>query len=486
MQHTQGFRNLILEPALRVKFIALAAVMSVSLLAACQPPGAPLKPSTTTPTSPRPLSELSSDEKVAMADVFVDELEEILLPSRFHEAQQKLAEALTYDPNNVRAQFWSNFLNVVVEFNGLIVRLRPYYESQTGGAERWAKLDRELLPATTDEWRAYIRTPRSSNGPGLTSTEDIRLYLDRVTERAEVFRLWLKANREREFTLRMPQELVGNNWFVRGSSQRCVSPGMGPLRLVSRNCGPGAMFEAKVNRADLDFMQIWFGSLQMQLVLAQAYLVNPQFLIDVPKSNEKDFVRMLLSQQSGQLRAQNQLSLFKELTSEALIAMRFAMQRRSELCPRGNFSISNRPGYMMSVGLCVDPSENSAPQRTMAVMESLLAGRPVRVESGDADLEIHALKLIEQPPASIDFLNRAKFDSCRQIEGFEPNDQATLQAYVASGRLESLLRSSARACRPEGALPPNAPGPTTLPSPGDHPAPQRSATPAADWHGGAP
>jgi len=260
---------------------------------------------------------------------------------------------------------------------------------------------------------------------------------------------------------------------------------MGPLRLVSRNCGPGAMFEAKVNRADLDLMQIWLGSLEFQLVMAQAYVVNPQILIDMPKANEKEFLQALLNQQSGQLRAQNKLSLFKELTSEALIALRFAMQRQAEVCPRGNYHFNNRPGYMLSIGICVDVAPNTPGQRSMAVMESILAGRPVRVEHGDADLEVHALKFFEQPPASIEFLKRARFDACHQITGFESNDANVLQTYVASGRLESLLRFSERVCRPVSAAELAVPGIPAPPLSAPMATPTPTATSVPDWQGGA-
>ncbi len=428
---------------------ALIAVgFLLSSLIACQPPGAPLKPGSSSPTPQRQPHELSQDEKVAMADVLVDEAEELLRPSRFPEAQAKLEEALRYDTENVRAQFWQRFLGVMLEFNGIIGRLRPFYESQPGGSERWSQLSREVLPSSTDEWRQYLRTGKSGAEPPLENAESVRAYLDRVIDRAEVLRQWLKANREREFTLRMPQDLIGNTWMSRGSSQRCLSPGLGPLRLISQNCGPGAMYEAKMNRADLDLVQIWLGSLEFQLILAQTYVVNPQVLIDLPKSNERDFIQALLRQQSGELRAQNKLSLFRELTSEALMAMRFAMQRQAELCPRGAYQFNNRPGYMFSIGICMRGEETSPERRTMAVMESILAGRPVRVDYGDTDLEIQALQLTERPPQSLAFLNRVSFDTCSQIEAVALQDQAILQSYVASGRLESLLRSSERMCRP--------------------------------------
>lgn len=361
------------------------------------------------PASPTKYDHLNAEEKAAMSEVLTDEAEEKLTFTTLHELKPQFEEAVKLSKGNVRAKFWIEIMNPMLKMRGILNRIRPLYLQQEHGMERYQILVHGLEQSSSSDYRRFLTESDNSGGPDsreITSDKEFRLWMDEVIVSLNQLRLFLKENKDRTIQLRVPQK-----WMFGDSSPeknlekkdgRCGAFSFMFTKVAA--CSASGMVSFKVNRADLEGIQYIVSAQMFQLSLLYAFNLNPIVMFDgFSNRSTKAVVLMLTKGYDGSLLHRNRLSIGKDLLPEWLAAQKYFLSSQAELCRTGEYSSRNRPGYLFSTGYCLDSKKSEHDRKSIAIIETLIAGKPIEVEQTflDKKTTIDVVKFISEPPSNI-------------------------------------------------------------------------------------
>jgi tetratricopeptide (TPR) repeat protein len=160
----------------------------------------------------QPTLDLDSPAEKAVArhddqsENIADEGEALLIPQSLEKARAKFLQAIELNPENARALFWRDTVDLILEFKGIVARLRPLYESTPEGSRQYADLQRALGPRYSD---AQVRFLQAGH-PDIHTNQEAAEFLDRMRLRVYKLRTTVRNIRDTEITLTLPKELIGD------------------------------------------------------------------------------------------------------------------------------------------------------------------------------------------------------------------------------------------------------------------------------------
>lgn len=387
--------------------------------------------------TPGAFDHLSPEEKVAMSQVLVDEAEEKARLSTLPEAFGLASEAVKLDKENYRAQLWTHIFQSILEFKGILARVRPLYMKQKDGASRYA----DLLEAFN---RANAQNPDYiqflTSGPNdIENDEGVRAWMDQTLVSVNELRHWIKANKDRELELNAPSDLFRS--IMPKRCERSVLRSRGTQDGLPQ-CQPGRMFSFKLNRADYEILLSFVNLYTLQMSLFYAYRTHPLILFESDRSrrNPQEYIALLLDGQKNDLRAQHYMGLGIEIAQDWALASRQIVAAQAEYCINGLPNANSRAkGYLFSFGLCYIFRNRPSDEKNLAILDAIVAGRPLSMLSDGGDqIEFDANKFLSSPPAEISQFRPTKFDSCGNPQEF---DESVLKGIVTKGSVNQFLRT---------------------------------------------
>lgn len=380
-------------------------------------------------------AHLDADEKIAMADVLVDEAEEKLGFATAFETWGKFNEALQLNPENDRAQFWKEILKPLLEMKGLVARVRPLYLKQPRGAERYAALLKGIDGDSSPEYRKFV-----TEGPNdIDTDEKFRELMDRSIVSLDSLRSFLKAHKDHTFKLRTSMHFVAGAGAKFEDGNRCAA-----LKIMGskfQGCPASGILSFKLNRADLEALQYMVTAEMMQLSVLFAYNLNPITVFDGGKSvTPKLFIERLTKGFPGGLMERNRLSLANSVVPDWISAQKYFMQNQTEVCKNGQYNEENRPGFLISSGFCFSTLPEEDGPKTLAMLESMMLGQPVKVDLKflERPVSVYPMKFFNAPPTNILPLLPTEFDANGESAMF---DNAAYATFFAEGSMSDVLRA---------------------------------------------
>ncbi len=380
-------------------------------------------------------THLDADEREALANLYADEGEQKLGFATLNEAWGKFSEALRVDPKNERAEFWREMLKPLLEMKGIAARVRPLYLSKEGGLDRYTRLMKNLESNSSAEYRRY-----QLDGPADIATDaHFREWMDRTVVSLDTARSFIKANKDRTYSLRAPVNFIAGSKVGLDTGGRCTA-----LRLMNSKfsgCVESGMLRFKVNRADLEVLQYVISAQMLQLAVLYAYNLNPIGLLDDKDGlKPQEIIASLTKGYDGGLFERNRLSLANSVAPDWLAAQQYFIQNQNELCKNGQYAEENRPGFLISSGLCLDTAPGKDARNTMRMLEMTLLGQPVEVNQSELaePISIHPLKFFNHPPKDALGLAPTVYDESGEPVGF--ND-TIYSPYFAQGSMTMLAKA---------------------------------------------
>lgn len=421
-------------------WLVFAVLMTgLSFLVSCAPPGSTGAPPASSggKSAANKYAHLDPDEKVAMSDLLADEAEELLGFSTLNQAWGKFSESLEANPGNDRARLWKELLRPLFEMKGILARVRPLYLKH-GEAGRYESLVRAVLRDSAPEYHRFM-----TEGPADIDTDaKFRAWIDRSIVTLDEVRNYINANKARTYTLRAPVHFVSGKAVKPEDAGRCTA-----LKIMASTfsgCAESGMLKFKVNRADLELIQLGLSLQIVNFSVFYAFNVNPLAVFEGGGGmTRKEFLEKIMKGYDGSLIEENRLSLTSSFAPDWLAAQTYFVQSQDELCKNGFWSDDNRKGYLISSGICLKADRSDRQTNAeLRVLEMLVLGQPVEI--GQRHLErpvsIYPLKFLNSPPKNISLFMPTSYDPRGEVQSF--ND-SVFSPYFAEGTMSEIARAMA-------------------------------------------
>lgn len=366
----------------------------------------------------------SDAESLAMAG------EQLIAPTTFFLAHQVLELALSKDPNNKRAQLYHHFLAPMMEFKGVLTRIKPFTRSYGD----IGKLDSFINNSPNSPLKKWLTEGKED----LSTTKDIQDLIIRYREKMDGFRKFLKSNPELDITLYMNPDVFSNYLKENAFSNHCAfvkkhDDWQNPYEdNWSIECNWVGLVSRQLTPADtLALSQVVAGNVLFLGIYSNYGMDGAEKLIKLQQNGNElqpSFVQTVLESEKsfGQLRADHNFGILKTLGSDASAAFKYMAQYQSTLCPKMPESPwwmksgARRPGYVFEQGLCVNTSEEAF--RNLAILDQALTGvtKAMVKDAQDRPYELtfNAFIWAEKPVADLRTIAPKSYNSCGQVVAY--------------------------------------------------------------------
>jgi tetratricopeptide (TPR) repeat protein len=304
--------------------------------------------------------------------------EALVSPYTFMLADRVFTMALAKDPDNKKAKFYQTFIKRMMVLKGIVSRIAPLVRA--GTPEQQADYERWKKEFPESPLRAFLM-----DGPeDLTKNAQIVDVLSDYQNALNDFRKFLKANPDLELTLNLNPHVFEKeiSSTLANSCKWERNPGWeqnpdrlrGPITVV---CDYSAAAQKKINAADVVAIRQITGGEMYLMSLYTAYDISTILEISQNQQLKKMTPPEVLSYYKSlpsiaKIRKEQTLSLIPELGSDFSAAVKWAKQYQYRICPKGESSRNQRPGFLFKDGLCVNP--NSKDEANLVRLDQALAG----------------------------------------------------------------------------------------------------------------
>lgn len=418
-----------------VVFIVLA--LSLSSLIAC----ARSSKTDDTPAAAVEADGLTSDDlwvdNEVDADNLADQGEDLISLTTLDEAQAKFAAALKLNPNNVRADVWTQMIASMQEIRGLIPRMRPFVESLPDGKRRYREMVENARQNDDPKFRTFMLASRTGD---IRTVREFQEWLDRVNLRFDNLRGAISRHKNEEIRLVIPNEILGNerdNALHASIEDKCEPQSFGPIQFQSFDCNEKTS-EFLLNRADSEAVIAYLSMLQSYFALMNAYQIDPSVLPQLEKENEPPMA--VLTRVGGELREQTVLKSLDLKMQDLAIGVKFIIDQQKVACPSGGYTITNRPGYLFPYGLCTSDIDKTELERASRMIDQVINHLPLTIFSDKTpeSFDFDWVRFINEPPKNLrDYAPATDSrDACSTGMSLDP-----LKEFVTRGSFEDVVKA---------------------------------------------
>lgn len=356
------------------------------------------------------LSSVEKAEKLALAG------EQLVSLTGFMYADVVLDQALRYDPNNKRAQFYKAFLATPMALRGIMARIKPLATS-TPDHRRQYEQSLKSIP------NSGLKTFLLDGQPDIKTEKDIQGFFDQIYTVQDNYRNFLKNNKSLELTLNMPEWGIDHSYNK--ASESCLAEQISEYEYVVRDCDLTHIFEVKINRADIETLQQIAAGMQIYLATFVSYDATGAISADRKFKNKKVSNREIYKELAknsdfGKLRNAQALQKITTLGSDLVAGLRYAVEIQNELCPNGEEQVGVREGHLFENSFCIhnENEDGTTLEDTLKVVEAVLAGQSLQITYGsnkENKTEIKPAAILQNPIADLKAL-RPVYNNCDKIQ----------------------------------------------------------------------
>lgn len=392
-----------------MKTIILIAFSLSIFVTGCQP----------NETTIEKIIEKPNDEKVdklievndAMTDEeLADSGEQLLTFYTFPLAEKAFKMALLKNPNNIKAQFYTEgFLKIHTVNKGILNRIKPFIRKQ-GRLKDLEKMISELPNVAA---RKYLLDGTED----IKNMNDIQNYLFEVQNNWNNFRKWLIANYDKSLTLNLdPMWLLINSGIEGKHSCSMIDEESGKAI-----CNYNTVFQKKLSPVDMMGLRQMVGGIVLMYTMYTSYNFD-----GTERLSQIDPHNKFTPQQSYQylvdinpsylaLRQKNMMKEVLNIGSDLTESAKYALKHQQDLCPKGLGLTRQRVGFLFHDGICLQDKNNG-----LEILETALKGptKALLTNSHGAEIEtrVDYLAWFRNPIADLKTIGPAEYDSCGRVK----------------------------------------------------------------------
>lgn len=314
--------------------------------------------------------------------------EQLMTPNGIPYAIELADIALSVDPSNKRAQFYSHVLSPIAAQKGIVARAKNLVEKDEYAL---AKLNLELPSFPDGALKSFF-----TEGPSdINSESDVQAHLDRVYNSHENLWSWLKENRDLKMTLYVSDALRQSR--VERVLKECAVKKMERSVYEVQPCNQSKTLEVTITGADMEAMRMHVAASALSIIGATAYDVTGahQLAVDnnldidsrtksVSRNNEQIARVLENTPGAGRLRQTQNLSKILLFGNDAVAGTRELYSQKGAICPGGREAEDSRWGFIFNAGICVGEGTKADPiSKILATIERALQGKAVKITTGN-------------------------------------------------------------------------------------------------------
>jgi hypothetical protein len=368
------------------------------------------------------INSTEKGEKLALA------AEQLMTAQSFMYADEVASVALSVDANNKRAQLIKALVAPAMVTKGILERVKPIAYRTNTSRQEYDKSIEGMLSAPNSALKTFLFDGQQD----IKTEKDAQKVISQIHAAFDRLRVWLKENKDLELTLHVPAEFTEQT--LKTQAEKCAADQIS-RGVYEINCDFTHALELKVNQADLEAAQHLAAGYEIYISLLNSYdlsgaIATSDKFSQVQKPGDGVILRALLKNKDfGVLRDGAGLKSILDMGLDALAGVRWAQKIQNDLCPNGLASSTNRDGYVLSAGICVDQDdraiEGDSKYRTLgdvlkAVELALRGGNVVATFTGSLgtiDTEIKPSAFFANPVKDIRSMTPVRYDACGAVIG---------------------------------------------------------------------
>lgn len=386
-------------------FLTVSAILAMG----CQPNEKVIEKTIEKPVTDEKIVKV--DETMTDAEL-ADSGEQLLTFHTFPLAEKAFQMALIKNPDNLKAQFYTEgFLKVYTVYKGILTRIKPFVRKQG----KLKELENVINSIPNVPARKYF----------LDGTEDIKTVSDMQNfffehqQNWNGFRKWLIKNYDKSLTLNLdPLFLLINTGIEAKYSCDMIDEASGKAI-----CNYNNVFQKKLGPADLMGLRQMVGGMVLYFSFFTSYNMEGfdklATLDPDGKLSGKQSYQYLMDVNSNifTLRQKNLLRETISIGSDFSESAKYAIKYQKELCPKGPQVTRQRKGYLFHDGICV-VADNEV-DRSLQMLEQILSG-PVKTtmmnrHGQNVETNVDFLSWFRNPTTDLKTIGPAEFDSCGRV-----------------------------------------------------------------------
>lgn len=390
------------------------------------------------------LSPKDKAENLALA------AEQLVTGQSFMYADEVASAALSVDSGNKRAQLIKALVAPSMTLKGVLERVKPIAYRNERSRQEYDKTLAGLSKMPNSALKSFLFTGQ----PDIKNEKDAQKFIGQIQGAFEGLRQWFKDNKNVEMTLHLPAEFTEQ--AVRDQGQKCAAEQVSK-GVFEVECDFSRALEVNINQADIEVAQQIMAGYVIYLSLYNSYDLSGVIATSDKFSSQPDvkgkivFEELLKNKDYGVVRDEAALKNILSMGIDAIAGLRWAQKLQKQLCPSGQGVDSNRPGFLVASGICVDqdskPLEDSTdPQyRTfgdvMKAVELVLRGGVISATFngalGSITTDIKPSAIFANPIKDVRNLMPLTYDKCENVVGTADN---TLGGIFVRGNANSVLQ----------------------------------------------
>lgn len=342
--------------------------------------------------------------------------EALLTPVSFVHANDLFNQALSFDPENLRAGLYQALLAPAMKTRGLLTRIAPYVE---GLPDRMRQnYERNVSEIKQAGMRDFLMSGTTED---LKTEADVQNFLHELTSTLGTARAYIKANKMREM------ELTANHHANYNDPNCHVHSSGGNYEILG--CGTASLHTYKLSLPDFEYFQQVVAGYQIFGTVISAYdttganeLVH--YLEGTSNSTEYSVIEFLKGiSRFGTLRANHRLGEIIAMGSDLVAGLRWAKSLKRSQCPNG--VPSHRPGHVVDRGICIRETteDGRSVDRLLDIADLAFQSATVEFSFAKPDggmfvTQVQPYRMFVQPILDLKKLAPTSFSSCGRSENF--------------------------------------------------------------------
>jgi hypothetical protein len=363
--------------------------------------------------------------------------ESLVRNNTIQEAWKLAFRALEQDPFNIRGQFVLKATAPLMELKGILKRIQPVISVQP---KEYTNYQKYLKEVAADKYAPDTSKFLLDGKPDLHSERQVQDVIEKVVERTDELRDWLKENRKVDFTV--------HTYNVQPSAPVCSAQEKSANVWELTNCSQGVIKQTgKMNIADFEAIRLGVAGVQTYLALTTAYsadglMRNLRTMPSEGDTPQEKYEAISKVKGIGQLRNTKFQVLLPKVLTDFAIGMKIAKKMQATLCPAGAPKEQSRRGMALHNGICVDST--SYMDTVISQVELMGRGKLTQIamatETTTVDATVDAKAFFRTPPGDLRSL-APKFDACGELASL---GDGTVNGVFVHGELNTILAASSK------------------------------------------
>lgn len=337
-------------------------------------------------------------------------------------AHEIFVKSLSLDPVNSKTQLLHQLTRPSMALRGLLQKVRSLASGSLAGRAILQRVQRHIPPGPLKDFL-------NEGTQEFSKESEVQAWADGYFAVLEEVRKYLKSNKNHEMEISYLKNAdVGTSpWEALSSCQGFM---VKPNHYQIKDCPSYEILRFKLNSADVEVFQQSIAGSQVYVLATNNYDLSGSLdvlekLEPLSASAKTVWSHLVKDENFAKLRSGPGFKALYELGFDGVAALRWVRQFQDKLCPGGEGSKSNRPGYVFDSGLCLPAKtkEQKILNQIVGAVELALLGGEVTMNlgrGGKVAIQSRPSVFINSPLVNLKDL-KPQFGSCGELNSFADN-----------------------------------------------------------------